>query len=332
MVLEIKTKEKTYPVYIERGILAKAGEIIGKDRRVFVVTDDGVPKEYKDILSAQFPLANWFEFKQGEPSKNLDTYRKILDEMLLCQISRKDCIVALGGGVCGDLAGFAAATYMRGISFINIPTTTLSQIDSAIGGKTGVDLGGVKNVAGAFWQPDAVIIDPEVLKTLPLRHVNNGLVEAVKAGIIRDPELFEIFEKEDFMEHIDEIIERSLLVKKAIVEADETEAGERMVLNFGHTIGHAIETLTGFRERLHGECVALGMMYILDNPELKQRVGSILKKLNQPSCHMENPENILNLIKNDKKADHGRINVVLADEIGKAYIKNIDIEELREKL
>ena len=332
MEFEVRTGRGSYPVYVERGALKKAADIIGKDRKVFIVTDSGVPEKWVDMLKAQFKDAGLFAFPQGEASKNIQTWSAILSAMLGAGVTRSDTLVALGGGVAGDIGGFAAASYMRGIRFVNVPTTVLSQIDSGIGGKTAVDFGGVKNSVGAFWQPAAVIADPDVLSTLPRRQFSSGLAEAVKAGIIRDPQLFAIFEKDDFADHIEEIICRSLLVKKAIVEEDELEAGSRKLLNFGHTLGHSYESILGPDACLHGECVAMGMMAMLDSPELKARLAKVLERLGLPAKCDADPEKVLELVRKDKKAGRGRITAVLADEIGKAYLKDIEIEELRGRL
>ena len=332
MTLQVKTSHGAYPVYIERGALKKAAELADAEGRVFIVTDSGIPSVWTDCLRQQFPGADVFVIPQGEGSKNLAVYGELVSDMLDCGVSRKDTVVALGGGVVGDLAGFAAATYMRGVRFVNIPTTLLSQLDSGIGGKTGVDLADAKNIVGAFWQPAAVIIDPDVLSTLPERQFRAGLAEAVKCGIIRDPELFEIFENEDVKDSLEEIIYRSLKVKKDIVEADEFESGQRKLLNFGHTFGHAYESYYGLGRYLHGECVAMGMMTVVDDPQLKERLRKVLEKLGLPTECDAAPDRIMELIRSDKKADHGIIDLVKADEPGKAYIRETSLEELRGRL
>ena len=332
MTINIRTKDGQYPVFLERRALSRAAELSAAGGRAFIVSDSGVPACWKDVLREQFPDASWFVFPQGEVSKSPDTYKDLIFEMLKAQVSRKDTMIALGGGVAGDLAGFAAATYMRGIRYVNIPTTALSQIDSCIGGKTAIDFGGIKNCIGAFWQPSAVITDPEVLSTLPQRQLSSGLAEAVKAGIIGDPELFELFENSDPKEHLEEIIYRALMVKKAIVEEDETEKGIRKLLNFGHTFGHAYESFYGPDVFLHGECTAMGMMRMTCSAELRERLGKVLKKLDLPTGCDADGEKILKLIANDKKADHGKITAVLADRPGKAYLKDMDIQELEERI
>lgn len=330
MVLNIKTAGGNYPVYIERGSLKKAAELIGAEHKVFIVTDSGVPSVWVDCVRSQFPDADLFVFPQGEASKNLSVYEELVSDMLDCGISRNDCIIALGGGVAGDLAGFAAATYMRGIKYVMIPTTTLSQLDSCIGGKTGLDIEGTKNIVGAFWQPSAVIIDPDVLSTLPEREFAGGMAEAVKAGAIRDPRLFEIFEKENYKDHVEEIISRSLKVKKDIVENDEREAGERKLLNFGHTLGHALESCSK-QHYSHGECVAAGMIAAA-GPGLKERLRKVLRKMGLPTKAEADKEELSEYMRSDKKASDGSIDIVACDEPGKARIERVSFEELRRRL
>ncbi|MBR2066936.1 MAG: 3-dehydroquinate synthase [Solobacterium sp.] len=332
MQLEVKTKDKIYPLILERGAIRHIKDYIQLNGEAFLISDTGVPKEYKEIILEQFPEAKLFEFKQGEASKNYRILESIHEAMLEAHLSRKDYVIALGGGVVGDISGFAAATYMRGIRYINIPTTSLAQIDSSIGGKTAIDMGKKKNCVGAFWQPDAVIVDVDTLKTLDKRQFHNGLAEAVKAGLIKDKELFSLFEKGKIEENIEEIIERSLRIKKEVVEKDEREQGERKLLNFGHSYGHAYESYYDFDQYLHGECVAMGMMTILKNEEIKERLKIVLEKLELPiSCEADKGE-IARLVMHDKKADHNTISIVQVDEIGKAHLEQWSMEEIRSHL
>ena len=328
MKIEISTKQRNYPIYIERGVLGRASELISPDGRVFIVSETGIPQEYKDELQRQFPDAPLYNFAQGEQSKNLGTYGDILRWLAENHASRKDMVIALGGGVTGDMAGFAAATYMRGISYVNIPTTTLSQLDSSIGGKTAVDLDGLKNTVGAFWQPSAVLIDPDTLKTLPARQVHSGLAEAVKSGLIRDRELFELFEQGDPETHLEEIIVRSLEVKRRIVEEDETEKSVRKLLNFGHTWGHAYETYYEGRY-MHGECVAMGMMTVLKDEDIRGRLGRVLESLELPTGCDADMEEVTRLIMSDKKAAGSTVDIVQVDEIGCGHIETRSMEEIR---
>ncbi|MEG2814504.1 MAG: 3-dehydroquinate synthase family protein, partial [Oscillospiraceae bacterium] len=241
MKLTVNMKEKSYDIHIKRGAINNIANYINLDRKVLIISDDGVPKRYITDIIKQCKNSYAYIVASGEGAKSFNVYEKICEFLLSKNFTRSDLIIAVGGGVIGDLSGFVASSYMRGIDFCNIPTTSLSQIDSSIGGKVGINLNGVKNIIGAFYQPKVVIIDSNTLLTLTKRHFNNGLVEAIKAGLIYDAELFEMFEKSDIISHIDEIIYRSLLVKKQVVEQDEKEQNIRKILNFGHTIGHAIE-------------------------------------------------------------------------------------------
>jgi 3-dehydroquinate synthase len=228
-------------------------------------------------------------------------------------------VIAVGGGVVGDLLGFAASAYMRGIDFYNIPTTLLSQIDSSIGGKTAINLGGVKNIVGAFYQPKKVLIDPDLLKTLPARQISNGLAEAVKMSLTSDAALFDIFENGNIEESIDEIIVRSLNIKKNVVEQDEKEAGLRKILNFGHTVGHGIESSSPL---YHGECVALGMIPMC-TPEVRERLIPLLAKCGLPTSLCDTPERdrLLCAISHDKKAQGEEICTVTIPRLGEYQLQ-----------
>ncbi|MEG0692382.1 MAG: 3-dehydroquinate synthase family protein, partial [Oscillospiraceae bacterium] len=241
---------------------------------------------------------------------------------------RKDLVVALGGGVMGDLAGFVAASYMRGIEFCNIPTTTLSQIDSSIGGKVAINLNGVKNIIGAFYQPSVVIIDHDTLTTLPKRHYNNGLVEAIKAGLIYDKGLYGLFCADDELD-IDEIIYRSLLVKKVVVEQDETEQNLRQILNFGHTIGHGIESVYGLGELLHGEAVAIGMLPMIEDETIKESLKKVYDRLSIKSEIDYDKEKVYDVMTRDKKSNGSSITIVKVKEIGKAKLCQINKQDLK---
>lgn len=321
------TCSREYDIYLKKNLLQQIHNYINTHRKVIIISDDNVPDCYQQTVQKQFPDSYLHIVQHGEGAKSFAVLEDCLTQMLQRNFSRKDLVIALGGGVIGDLAGFVAASYMRGIDFINIPTTTLSQIDSSIGGKVAINLNGIKNCVGAFHQPKMVLIDPLVLETLPKRHFHNGLVEAVKAGLIQDKELFELFEQEEL--DIEQIIYRSLLVKKYVVEQDETEQGLRKILNFGHTIGHAYESYYQLHDYYHGECVALGMMAMLTNTETKERLSKILKRLHiDTSCDAEK-DKVFAYLSKDKKADHDRITIVTVDTIGHAELKDIPITDLK---
>lgn len=337
MIIPVRLGQSSYDIEVSRGAIDLAAEkIVKKDRKICVVTDSGVPRKYVErLLSSLSGGAILHVFPQGEENKNFDTLQGVLRTMLEAGFTRTDAVVALGGGVVGDLAGFAAATYMRGIDFYNIPSTLLSQVDSSVGGKTAVDLDGYKNMIGAFWQPKAVFIDPDLLSSLPSRHVKNGLCEALKIGATSDPELFEIFEKEDVISHIDEIIVRAITAKRDVVEIDEREGGLRKVLNFGHTLGHAIETSSGL-SLLHGECVALGIPPMCTDAETKKRLVKALRNIGLPTNandHIKDQAAVLEALSHDKKSTSGgRISAVLLKNIGDFEFVKLTPEELIERL
>lgn len=328
MNITMNLGRNSYDIIVERGLLDHLEEHIDAKHKIMIITDSGVPLQYIDRLLAQFPNAVVYVAKQGEQAKSFPVLEDICRTLLKHRFSRKDLIIALGGGVVGDLAGFCAACYMRGIAFIQIPTTTLAQIDSSIGGKVAINLAGIKNSVGAFYQPKKVLIDPNTLATLPKRHYQNGLVEALKAGLIQDTSLFALFEQGDLEANIEAIITKALLVKKRIVEQDEKEQGQRKLLNFGHTIGHAIESGYRLSEYYHGECVAFGMLYFISDPKLRERLRAIYERMGLPNPPHGEAKQWLEIMRNDKKADGEQVKSVWVDEIGKARIQVMHFDEL----
>ena len=325
--ITVSLDSASYDVIVKRGALKEAGELFNLDRKVLIVTDDGVPSEYAKTVAAECKEAYIYTVEQGEKSKSLSVFQKLLSFMLQKNFSRKDAVVAVGGGVVGDLAGFIASAYMRGIDFYNIPTTILSQVDSSIGGKTAVNLDNIKNIVGAFYQPKGVIIDSNVLSTLPKRQISNGLAEAIKAAVIADEELFEIFENEDIEENLEKIIYRSLDFKRKVVEEDEKESGLRRILNFGHTIGHGIESEEELNGLYHGECVALGMIPMCSE-DVRQRLIPVLKKAGLPTEFEFNEESLAAAISHDKKSSGKNINTVITDKIGTCKVIEMTVAEI----
>ena len=327
MIIPVKTQNGGYDIILERGALHRAGELLDLSRRALIVTDDGVPAEYAETVASFCRDSRTVVLPQGEKTKNADSLLYVLKQAVEAELTRTDCIIA----VVGDLAGFVAACYMRGIDFYNIPTTVLSQVDSSIGGKTAIDFAGYKNIVGAFWQPKRVIIDTDVLKTLPERQISNGLAEAVKMSLTSDPELFALFERGGCAEHMDEIIERSLKIKRAVVENDEREGGLRKILNFGHTLAHAIESVNNMQNFYHGECVAAGMVPMCA-PKVRERLVPVLKSLNLPVSFSAEPEKIIEAVRHDKKCAGNRLTVIRVPEIGKYEMSDITTDELFEEL
>ena len=399
MILNVGMGERAYDIVIERGCLAKAGTLCNLDRKVLVVTDSGVPLEYAHAVAVQCAEAHLAIVAQGEQSKSLEVFGKLLQTMIEAQFTRGDCVIAVGGGIVGDLAGFVAASYMRGVDFYNIPTTVLAQVDSSIGGKTAINLGGYKNMVGAFYQPKKVLIDLDVLRTLPRRQVANGLAEAVKMALTSDAQLFGLFEKAAVAggftpgtseagadaeaagttdagaagtpsdvangsadrtnavyaalePHLEIIIERSLRVKKHVVEQDECEEGLRKILNFGHTIGHGVESYeqaiygepladtsasasdatfaaTDGREQglYHGECVALGMIPLCA-ASVRARLIPVLRALGLPTTRAFDAVAVTQAIKHDKKSSQSGVTIITVPEIGTYTIEQTTAEAL----
>ena len=325
MTLHMNLGQNSYDIVIERGALSKAGEHLSLDRKVLVVTDSGVPAQYAKNVAEYCKEPHIVTVAQGEGSKSFETLQTLLATMLENGFSRTDAVVAVGGGVVGDLSGFAAATFMRGIDFYNIPTTLLSMVDSSIGGKTAINFGGVKNCIGAFHQPKKVLVDPSVLHTLPDRQIANGLAEAIKMAATFDADLFTWIEQSEITSDPDTIITRSLAIKKNVVEQDEKEAGLRRVLNFGHTIGHGIESCAN-GTLYHGECVALGMIPMC-SPAVRERILKVLQKSGLPTEMNFDPIAVFEAVTHDKKRDGDHLRVVYVPEIGSYEIKKITINE-----
>lgn len=317
----------SYDIVVKRGALQKAGELLNLDRKVLVLTDDGVPQEYAAAVAAQAKDGFVYTVPQGEGSKCIPCFSGILSRMLELGFSRKDAVVAVGGGVVGDLAGFVASAYMRGVDFYNIPTTVLSQVDSSIGGKTAVNLDGIKNIVGAFYQPKKVLIDLDLLKSLPDRQISNGLAEAVKMSLTSDAKLFELFEKGNIAENMDEIITRSLMIKKNVVEQDEKEQGLRKILNFGHTIGHGIESFEHLNGLYHGECVALGMIPMVSEA-LRPRLIKVLESLRLPTSVALDVDAVYAAMTHDKKGEGDYVTVTTVPVPGQFEMKKVQFKEL----
>lgn len=327
MELDVCLSQSHSKIHIVQGILGHVNEILRFQGKVMIITDTGVPEIYYQKLLSQFKQGYLTIVPQGEGSKSLEIYQMVCEKLLENNFSRKDMIIALGGGVVGDLSGYVAATFKRGMKFNSIPTTTLSMIDSSIGGKVAVNLGQVKNIIGTFYHPEHVFIDIDTLKTLPIRHYNNGLVEAIKAGLIADEHLFECFEADHL--DIEKIIYRSLDIKRKVVEQDEKEENLRKILNFGHTIGHAIESLTHMSDYYHGECVAMGMLKVIEDEALRMRLVKILQHLHVPLEVELDTDEMMNIIQKDKKATGDMVTLVLLECLGKAKLVDVKIETLR---
>lgn len=322
----------SYDIIVRAGSLKDVGKYFNLKRKVMIVTDDGVPVKYACQVAQACVESRVTVIKSGEANKSPETARDVLCAMLDFHMGRGDCVVAVGGGVVGDLAGFAAAVYMRGIDYYNVPTTLLSQVDSSIGGKTAVNFNGIKNLIGAFHQPRAVLIDPDTLLTLPSRQISNGFVEAVKMGATSDETLFNGFLDGSYKKDITAVIERTLLVKKHVVECDEKEEGLRRILNFGHTIGHGFESAAKGRY-LHGECVASGMLYMCSDT-VKEKLTQVYASigLTYPRLSEFDKNEVTKAISHDKKMEGQSCLVVFVCEIGHGRIEEWPIERVLGRL
>lgn len=335
---------RSYEVLVGRDILKDAGSLVKqvkKPCKAVIVSDDIVAPLYMSIVKSSLTLQGFecdeFVIANGEISKSLEIAGDIYDFLAQKKLSRSDLLVALGGGVVGDLCGFVAATYLRGVEFVQIPTTFLAQIDSSVGGKTAVNIESGKNLVGAFWQPILVICDIDTLKTLSPDRFLDGVGEAIKYGAIVDKSLFELIEQGALKQNLAQVVRRCIEIKRDIVEKDEFDLGLRQLLNFGHTIGHAIEKCSRFGIS-HGKAVGIGMNMITNmsrkagiTPKgCANRIETLLQKYDMPTDCEYPPNKLLDVIKNDKKVAHGGINLIVLEQIGKATIHNVSLEKLEE--
>jgi 3-dehydroquinate synthase len=345
--IELNLPQHQYNIYIEDNLIKKTSEIISKlfkTKKVVIITDSNVHGIYGRVVEENL-INDGFDtqsiiLKPGEESKSITSLEHIYNKLLDYSANRDTLLVALGGGVVGDITGFAASTFLRGIKYIQIPTSVIAQVDSSIGGKVAVNLERGKNLIGSFYHPHAVLIDPEVLRSLDDRFFFDGMAEVIKYGLIRDSELFNNLmsykTKEEIMTNIEYIISTCCLIKKEIVERDEKDTGERMLLNFGHTIGHGIEAYYEYRTYTHGEAVAIGMYSISGIGEqlgltalgCSEKIKTILQQYNLPYKAPFNVDVLLEIIKNDKKVFDDGLNFILIKDIGNAYINKVQLKDV----
>ena len=350
--LNVKAEGKhVYDILITRGFhgLAEELEPMGlSERRVCIVTDDHVAgyylKEVEDLLTGRCRALKTYIFPEGEASKNLDTVAKLYEYLIENEFDRKDLLLALGGGVTGDLTGFAAATYLRGIDFVQVPTSLLAQVDSSIGGKTGVDFHAWKNMVGAFYMPKLVYINIDTLKSLSGRQYHSGLGEVIKHGLIQDQDYYcWIWDRRKEISRRDPdimacMVEGSCRIKRAVVEEDPKEQGIRALLNYGHTLGHSIEKLADF-SLTHGECVGIGAIFAAEISRDRGYISDAdFKKIKALFDYFDFPplpdeisvDRIVEETRHDKKMEHGRIKFILLDAIGQAGIhKDVSESEMK---
>lgn len=347
--LTINMKSRKYPVIIESGLFRMIGNILGEHysgKKIALITDENIQTKYGDFLKKQLDAShcewNIIALPAGDTSKSIDTLSVIYKRLLDFQITRDDVIISLGGGVIGDISGFAAATFLRGVDFVQIPTTLIGQVDSSIGGKNGVNLREGKNLVGTFYQPSYVYIDPEFVQTLSDFHMADGMAEIIKYACVADADLFsDLIRMNNYRDArlIESIIYRCCLIKKQMIELDEKDQGIRMLTNFGHTIGHAIENMCDNRIHGHGQAVAIGMQTITEHSEAMGLTGintsAMLKEmLLEYGLPAELPQGIdkdllAQMTMKDEKRRGNKINLVLIEKIGKGYIYPIEKTEIR---
>lgn len=346
--IDVKLTHKNYPIYIENGLFKKAGSILSEflaEKKVIIVTDSNLSSSYGNEL-LQSLRADKIESEiciipAGEKSKSIDVLTELYNSFAGFGITRNDFVIALGGGVTGDLTGFAASTWLRGTGFIQIPTSLLSMVDSSIGGKVAINLQIGKNLVGSFYHPEVVLIDPVLLETIPNRYFADGMAEVIKYGCIDGTELFDSLKnlknRQSTMKVIDSIIFRCCDIKRRIVELDERESNIRMVLNFGHTIGHAIEKYFDYKKYTHGEAVSLGMVFIAElshklgycNKDIPDRITILLKQSGLPVVIPEmEPKAVIDTVFVDKKARTNDINLILIKDIGNVVIEKFPKDKI----
>ena len=327
-------------IYIGAGIFSQTARHVAekfKPTRIHVVTESNVAPLYLKQLCAEFPLnITTSVIPAGEEYKNLDTVAGLYADFSEAELTRSDLVIALGGGVVGDITGFAAATYLRGIHVCQIPTTLLAQVDSSVGGKTAVDLPQGENLVGAFYQPELVMIDTDILTTLPEHIFNDGMAEVIKYGFISNPEIIDLISAPDFKQNMERIVYECVQIKRDVVQADERDTGLRMILNFGHTIGHGAEKVGHFTELSHGQAVAIGMVQAaklavkLGETDLVEQITSICQAHGLPTEVPYPMEDIYTAMLHDKKRAADSINFILVHPMGKANIHPIPLEQLHQ--
>ncbi len=346
----VELGQRSYDIYLENGLLQRAGQVLGTrnlHKAVTIITNTTIAPLYLEVLKISLHKQGFktreIILPDGEQYKTLDSMRSIYDTLLEFGLDRSSSLIALGGGVIGDMTGFAAATFLRGIPFVQIPTTLLAQVDSSVGGKTGVNLPGGKNMVGSFYQPVAVLIDPLVLETLPVRELRAGISEVIKYGIINDQDLFGFLEANMpsilnlDTKSIAEVIIRCCRIKAVITSQDETEKGVRAHLNFGHTVGHAVETLTGYSKYLHGEAVAIGIVAaaVLScslgfcGEADVTRITNLIQAAGLPATVPPfSVADYTNAMLKDKKKSGSTLNFVLVKQVGEVCLSPVSQDQL----
>lgn len=329
--VHVSLKSNSYDVLIESNILFSIDKYIDTSREIVIITDDNIPKIYLSVIQEKIPIIKTLFIPNGEKSKSMEMAYYLLNALVELKAKRDVLLIALGGGVVGDLVGFVASIYMRGVDYIQVPTTLLSQIDSSVGGKVAVNAEKMKNAIGSFKQPLLVLIDSTTLNTLEDRHISNGIAEMIKYGLITSKSLFKDLYTLDILDNIEDYIYKCISIKRDIVIEDEKDYGIRQLLNLGHTIGHALEQYSNY-SLLHGEAIGLGMLIMAREYDYYDDLRNLLIKYNLPVEFEYDKDAIYEYITTDKKATKNKLNMIIVEEVGKGYIKTIKIAKIRERL
>lgn len=326
MMLSVKSHSGTYPVYFYRGALGNLSDLLRLHRKVLLVSDRGIPKAYVDQVAAAIESPHLILLEAGEAAKSMDNYQALLTYLVEHAFTRKDAILALGGGVVGDLAGFLAATYLQGVDFYYLPTSLLAQVDGAIGGKTALHFQGQANILGTYTAPKAVVIDPGLLSTLSNRQRASGMAEIIKTALVLKPGLYNYLCTRPPYEGLESVMESCIRSKIRVVEEDEVGKGVRRILQFGHTLGHAIEAQS---DLLHGEALAIGMTYFTTKPVLRT-LFPLLEKYQLPAFSKIRTALLYDSIRHDLRSDGNGLHAVFLEKPGKARILRLSFEEIKE--
>ncbi|PAT02656.1 3-dehydroquinate synthase [Candidatus Izimaplasma bacterium ZiA1] len=328
-IINVSYRNTDYNIYIDNNILDNLKNYVDTNKKILIITDDKLPKKYIKNIGKQLIDADLFVFESGEINKSEKTLFAILNHLAKNNYSRDSLLIALGGGITGDITAMAASIYKRGIDYINIPTTLLSQVDSSVGGKTAINSEHGKNLFGTFYNPIMVLIDPTTLNTLTERQKSNGIAEIIKYGLIHNEEIINCLENENL--NYEKLIKLSIKSKLYFVAEDPYDKKNRQILNFGHTIGHALEKASNY-EYLHGEAIAYGIKKMIKGTDFENRVLNLLKKYNLDINIKIDIDKLYNYIKNDKKISNNKMSLILVKKIGNGFIKTIELKDIRKFL
>lgn len=327
--VHVPLQEDSYDVLIEKGLLSHIEDFLDTTKEYVIITDSNIPKEYIEAFTSKLNILHTYIMNPGETLKKANEVHTVIEDMLEKNFTRSTTLIAIGGGVVGDFTGFIASIYMRGIDFVQVPTSLLAQVDSSVGGKVGINTPQMKNAVGSFHQPKVVLIDPNTLSTLEPRHFSNGMAELIKHGVIAGKGLFKDLLEKDITNNIEDFIYQSISIKRDVVIQDIEDHGIRQILNYGHTIGHALEQHSKYA-LLHGEAIALGMSIISSKKTFHEELLRVFHKYNLNIQYDYDKDELLEYIMKDKKVKNNKLSLILVEELGNALIKPIDLNKMKD--